>query len=220
VRELVLLALLTALPYASAQRTIPASRFAPQRSAGSSRFFRNSVPFFTSPFFSDSLYYDDLHYNDLLRSGYPVASQPPLIIVQPAAPSPRPEQASMPVQPLLIELQGDRYVRLSGAESSGAEIIDRESGSPTSEGQTAAHGSVQQPAPAVLVFRDGHREEVSEYSITNGVLYANGNYYADGSWNRKIELSTLNLPETLDANRSRSVQFKLPTAPNEVIVGP
>jgi len=56
--------------------------------------------------------------------------------------------------------------------------------------------------------------------ITDGVLYTSGDYYANGSWNRKIELSSLNLPETVKSNQSRSVRFQLPSAPNEVIIRP
>jgi hypothetical protein len=72
----------------------------------------------------------------------------------------------------------------------------------------------------VLVFRDGHREEVSAYTITGGAIYAPADFYRDGSWNRKIELSSLDLPETLKSNYSRGLRFQLPRAPNEVIVGP
>ncbi len=78
----------------------------------------------------------------------------------------------------------------------------------------------QDLVPAVVVFRDGHREEVAAYTITDGVLYAQGNYYTDGSWNRKIDLSSLNLPETIEASRSRGVHFRLPAAPNEVVTRP
>jgi len=73
--------------------------------------------------------------------------------------------------------------------------------------------------PVVLVFRDGHREEASDYTIADGVLYTRGDY-STGSWNRKIELSSLSLPETLKSNQSRGVRFQLPSSPNEVIVRP
>jgi hypothetical protein len=218
VRKLFFIVVLAGLPCANAQRMMSAPHFGPSRGAISARPFHNGAPFFGSPFFTDSLYY-----SDLLNAGYPIASQPPLVILQTAAPAanPAPAQAVAPTQALLIELQGDHYVRLSGAESSGAQMIDHESDSQSRAGlQISTASPPAKPASATLVFRDGHREETSEYSISNGILYATGNYYADGSWNKQIELSALNLPETVDANRSRAVQFKLPTAPNEVIVGP
>ena len=70
------------------------------------------------------------------------------------------------------------------------------------------------------MFRDGHREEVSDYTIADGNLYTHDDYYTNGSWNRKIELSSLNLLETVRSNQSRNVRFRLPSSPNEVIVRP
>jgi hypothetical protein len=74
--------------------------------------------------------------------------------------------------------------------------------------------------PAILVFRDGSHQEVRDYTIADGVLYARGDFYNDGYWNKKIELSNLNLPETLQENANRSVKFVLPSSPNEVITRP
>jgi hypothetical protein len=210
---LILIAMLAATSIASAQRGMPVGRFGASHAPMSSHFFRNALPFFT-----DSLFYDDL-----LSSGYPVAAQPPLIIMQAMPPaSPVPPQVPAPAEALLIERQGDRYVRLSGAKSAGDQLLDQMSSADRLDVQPASTGRAAAPerASAVLVFRDGHREEVSEYSVANGILYATGSYYADGSWTKKIELSALNLPETVDANRARAVPFKLPTTPNEVVVGP
>ena len=74
--------------------------------------------------------------------------------------------------------------------------------------------------PAVLVFRDGHGEEVHDYTIADGFLYARGDFYSDGYWNKKIDLSTLDLSQTLQTNSTRSVKFILPSSPNEVITRP
>jgi len=134
----------------------------------------------------------------------------------------------MPTQPLLIELRGDRYVRVSGEETSGTEMINQ---TPAAPRRTARPPDVatqvadrelaaRELVPVVLVFRDGHREEVSDYTIADGVLYTRGDYYTDGSWNRKIELNSLDLPETVKSNQLRNVRFQLPTSPNEVIVRP
>ena len=84
------------------------------------------------------------------------------------------------------------------------------------------HAAAADPelVPAILIFRDGHREEVSEYTIADGSLYTRADYYTNGSWNRKIELSSLNLSETVRSNQSRGVRFQLPSFPNEVIVRP
>jgi hypothetical protein len=169
-----------------------------------------ALPLFADPLYAESLY----------DSGYPVASQPPIVIVQgsPANALSAPQTASSPKPPLMIELQGDRYVQVSGEDSSGAEMVD-ENGTLAKHINSPAPPARELP-PAILIFRDGHREEVSEYTIADGILYASGNFYAGGSWNRKIDLSSLNLPETIQSNQSRGVQFRLPAAPNEVIVRP
>ena len=215
--RLLLITLLAALaPCANAQRmgATASPRFATRFNRGG--FPRRSV---------FPLAYGDPFYADYLSStGYPVVSQPPMFILQ-APPTPAaPDRFSAPVQPLMIELQGDRYVRVSGPEMSGAELIDpMPNSSPGAERPSSAvnrSSAVTVLPPAVLVFRDGHREEAAEYTIADGVLYTHADFYATGSWNKKIELSSLNLPETIQSNQSRGVKFQLPSYPNEVIVGP
>lgn len=186
-----------------------AGHFGPQGAAFGRHSFADAIPFF-----GDSLY-SDAFYSPVYATGY-APGQPAVIIMQaPQAAAPDPVQP--PAQPLLIELQGDRYMRISGEGESSAQTIDRESASNRPE---VLRPTPSESAPAVLVFRDGRSEEVYDYTITNGILYARTNYYSDGSSNRKVELSSLNLPETVAANRSRGVKFQLPTTSNEVIVGP
>jgi hypothetical protein len=215
-KRLLLISLLAALaPYSSAQRMGlhfgPGANFA-RHNVTFSRFGGYSLPFLYP--LADSLY------TDYLSSGYPVASQPPVIYMQ--APPAADSSLAAPtrqVQPLMIELQGDRYVRVreEDALATGAETTGRESDEQSNYGLRPPAREVQ---PAILVFRDGHREEVSEYTIAGGTLYSRSNYYADGSWTKKIELASLNLPETVTSNHARGVPFRLPAASNEVIVGP
>jgi hypothetical protein len=265
---LALFALLTALaPRALAQRTTPsravASRptaiprfnlptgsFAFGGNAHPSRFHRPSP--YTSllfPFLGDSFNPDDIY-----STGYPVASQPPVILLQPARAtigSPdylgRPDNDREPPspQPLMIELQGGRYVRVSSAAADGEALPltlapnhaqadntqpskSTRSHSPrlvtpnsaTAQGPVTAASPARDLPPAILVFRDGHSQEVRDYTIADGFLYARGDYYTDGYWNKKIDLSTLNLTQTLQANTDRNVKFVLPSSPNEVITRP
>jgi hypothetical protein len=212
-RKFALIALLTTIAsWGNAQRTsLPIAHHHP---------IHSSAFFFADPFYSDALN----------REGPFPASQPTVIVLQ-AAPAPVPDPPSKPTQPLMIELQAGRYVRVSGEESSNGEtetkLIDSatvsrapafaRSQKPQAEMRSAA---VPNPAPAILVFRDGHHEDVSEYTIADGNLYTHGDYYTSGSWNKKIDLSSLNLPDTITANQSRGIKFQLPSAPNEVIVRP
>jgi hypothetical protein len=209
VRMLVPILLFTALlPKVEAQRMAQAPHFPISASAAHRRPFLYPVPVF----------WDSLSPDREFRSER--AATPPTVIVMQGPPRAEPADETVPPPaPLLIELQGDRYVRLSGEGSPGAEGFNEESAA-TQYHASKNSGPVREILPAVLVFRDGHREEVSDYTIADGILYARANYYTDGSWNRKVDLSSLNLPETFDANRSRGVRFQLPAAPNEVIVGP
>lgn len=158
-------------------------------------------------------------YSDYLDAGYPVASQPPVIVVQQPQAASAPEPPAPPTQPLMIELQGDRYVQVSGNQSSQSQMIDSpapaklmtRSSDPISSGSNS---------PAILIFRDGHREEVTGYTIADGRLYVTSNYLTTGFWIQYIELSTLNVPETIAANSGRPHPFRIPSSPNEVIVGP
>jgi hypothetical protein len=216
VRSLLLIALLAIVtPCINAQRTVSAP---PHFTHGYHHGGRSRS------FFEPLGLYDPFYADYLSSTGYPVASQPPVIVVQTPPATPLPERPPAPTQPLMIELQGDRYVRLSGEEASGTQMID-----PTSDasrwrerlaGVAIQPAGVSESAPAVLVFRDGHSEEVSDYTIANGVLYTSDGPYTGASWNRKVELSSLDLAETVKSNKSRGIRFQLPSTPNEVIVRP
>jgi hypothetical protein len=144
------------------------------------------------------------------------------------------DQQQPPSQPLLIELQGGRYVRvtgenLTGENTSASGLAYQAPTAAAARSNSAKLDSNRPPAhevtarvlaPVVLVFRDGHSEEVRDYTIADGAIYARGDYYSDGYWNKTIELSTLNLPETVKSNQERGVRFVLPSAPNEVITRP
>jgi hypothetical protein len=248
---LAICALLVLAPCATAQRAahaaapraiphfnLPAGSFAFGR-AYPSRFRRSSpytsLPF---PFFTDSFNPDDIY-----STGYPVASQPPIILLQAAralggsADSPGrtadDREASIP-QPLVIELQNGRYVRVNRPVADGEALPlaiadDRspsepaKSSRPDSTRLAKQNSAVPPPRdlpPALLVFRDGHSEEVRDYTIADGILYARGNYYTDGYWNKKIDLTVLNVTETMKANSDRNIKFVLPSSPNEVITRP
>ncbi len=127
--------------------------------------------------------------------------------------------------PLMIELQNGRYVRVDSVAANGEALpltfAPSHAQPRTSPAPLIAAASPPQSLPsAVLVFRDGHSEEVRDYTIANGMLYARGDYYTDGYWNKKIDLATLNVAETLQANANRSVKFVLPSSSNEVITRP
>ena len=257
-----LFVVLTALtPWAAAQRTAapphagaprpaiprfnpPTANFALGHNARPSRFHRPSpLTSLLFPFLGDSFNPDDIY-----STGYPVSSQPPVILLQAARAMAgsadylgRPENATEPSssssQPLMIELQNGRYVRVNNAAVDGEALpltlypstqpakltrpnSPRQANSTTQPPAIAAAPPAHNLPPAVLVFRDGHTEEVRDYTIADGILYARGDYYTDGYWNKKIDLATLDVAQTLQANAMHNVKFVLPSSPNEVITRP
>jgi hypothetical protein len=122
-------------------------------------------------------------------------------------------QPERPTEPLLIEWHGDRFVRYGEAQKSEAPDYAE-----VASARAASSATSPELLPAVLVYRDGHREEVDDYVITRGVLYARGNGYSQAT--RNIQLSVLDLAATLKANQSDGVRFVLPAGPNEVVTRP
>jgi hypothetical protein len=246
-RTLLLIATLTAVtPWAVAQRTASSSHStvpvsAPAHPDASAAFLRSlisrpnpegarrfprSIPY-SSLLSAFGMFSDSSYPNDSSTAANPPATQAPNILLQALSPAGAIQDQQQPAsQPLLIELQGGRYVRLSSENASESGLAYQ---APTASSNSARLDSKSHPthevtarvlAPVILVFRDGHSEEVRDYTIAGGAIYARGDFYADGYWNKKIELSTLNLHETVKSNQAHGVHFVLPGAPNEVITRP
>jgi hypothetical protein len=150
-----------------------------------------------------------------LDSYPPQTGQPTYIVLQPQAPAAaKPVEESKPITPLLIEWNGDRFVRTTSVEP----LLSN--GSPSL--QLSARREARPPAtkpdvPVTLIYRDGHREQVRDYSIVAGRLFASADYVQSGSWMKTINLSALNLPATIETNRAIGIDFVLPTAANVVV---
>jgi hypothetical protein len=63
---------------------------------------------------------------------------------------------------------------------------------------------VAQPS-TVLIFKDGHQQEISNYAIVGSTLYE----LSDGR-SKKVQLADLDLSATVKENDQRGVQFQLP----------
>ena len=61
--------------------------------------------------------------------------------------------------------------------------------------------------PTVLIFRDGHQQEVTNYAIMGDSVYV----FDIGR--KKIALADLDLPATINANDDRGLEFKVPAWP-------
>jgi hypothetical protein len=70
--------------------------------------------------------------------------------------------------------------------------------------QPAAVHDAKPNEPSVLVFRDGHRQEVSNYAIMGQTVYV----FDKGA--RKIALADLDVAATVKANDDRGLEFNIP----------
>lgn len=210
---------------AHAVRVGPASGFRGGQRGGlfpQRRGLRSSArfPYYYAPYW-DWYYWDYNDYGD--ESEPPAAGVPasPLVVVQGAQ---QPVQASTPPppEPLLLELRGDQWVRVNFAAQAASQ---GQSGGGASAGSAAPGPTVPEAAkppaelpPVVLVFRDGHQEQVESYMIFGNALYTKGDYWTTGSWTRQIQIAQLDLPATLKLNHERGVKFSLPSGPDEVVL--
>jgi len=158
-----------------------------------------------------------------------VEAPPAEIFEESPAPSPA-APARVPGAALMIELQGDHWVRVT---NNGETQVSGDSSQ-----QTAQHeGNLSSAAPpplrraeaseppmelphAVLVFRDGHQEEITKYMISGATIYAGADYWSGGSWTRKVQIAELDVPATLKLNQGRGAKFTLPSGPDEVMIRP
>jgi len=233
-----LFAVAVAVPLSSAQMRGAMGRPGSAGHAGFARGVRGGIGFYHerrpstrgmflgSPFFYP--YYDGsapyIVGNDV---GNDVGSAPPrVVLVRPPDESPRKTRLT----PLLIEWQGDRYVRFGGTAETGergssthpdyAEPAITKPPTKPARSATQKERSESQAGelpPAVLVYRDGRREEVADYTIADGIIYLRGNDWQNGYWTKHIPLSALDSLATMQVNQKRGVKFMLPSAPNLVI---
>jgi hypothetical protein len=127
--------------------------------------------------------------------------QPPVVI-----PTPPVRQEPVP-SAALLELQGNQWVKVS-------------SFSMPSLPAAGISSTAKETPPAILVYRDGHSEELSSYSIIGTTIFAKEDYVATGAPTRKIRIADLDVPATVKQNRDRGVKFDLPSGPNEIILRP
>ena len=161
-------------------------------------------------------YYDYSDYEPPMPEAPPCESAPQLCQAAP------PER---PIHPLLLERQGDQWVQVVGYSQSPAPAQPAppetvEATHPRAGTPSRNEAAEPELPPAVLVFRDGHKEEVKKYTIIGKTLYASANYWTSGSWKRTIEIANLDVPATLKLNQERGSKFSLPSGPEEVVIRP
>ena len=174
-------------------------------------FRRNFFP--SSFFFDPGFWYEP---------GIAQPASPEILILPIQVTSPEPKQESRPVDPLLIERRGDRFVRTRPGES-GAESPDESVPLDKAESfakSTGANRLTAELPSAVLVFRDGHCEQTASYAIVGSDMFLYFDDLTAGSWSRKIRLADLDLSATAAENHERGSKFQLPRAANEIVIRP
>lgn len=158
------------------------------------------------------LYYPSYDYE------HGAAEEPPT--PQGAAPPPSPE-IHKAADSVVMELRGDRWVRLTA--TGPVEVVGQMPAplAPSAVLPAFAEAPAAAALPAaILVFRDGHKEEAARYTIVGNTLYLRADYWSTGSWTRKVPITDLDIPTTLKLNSEHGTRFALPSRPSEVILRP
>lgn len=66
---------------------------------------------------------------------------------------------------------------------------------------------VEELIPVVIVFKDGHQQEIGNYAIVGDTIYDINNRVA-----RKIKLADVDLPQTIQKNEDRGIDFAVPAS--------
>lgn len=77
---------------------------------------------------------------------------------------------------------------------------------PQSQGVVTTNGGEESDVRTLLIFKDGHQLEVTNYAIMGSTVYV---FTGD---RRKIPLSDIDLDATIKANEQRGVDFHVPAA--------
>jgi hypothetical protein len=164
------------------------------------RAFNPAYSYYGTPYF----YSDYYEPSDLEYQSPPSQPPPPAQVKSESSPLPG---------SVLLELHGTRWVRVTNFGESSDQGV--------SGGKQAVQpAQTKVSPPAILVYRDGHTEEVSSYSIIGGLIYTKANYWTTGAWTRTIAVFDLDIPATLSQNEKRGVNFELPSGPDEVMLRP
>lgn len=151
--------------------------------------------------------------------------QPPVQQVVIQQPQEAPQAPAKPIEPLVLEERDGQWMRVPIGSQVPVESQSRQPRVATSarvqEPSPGGTSLAERPAelpPVVLVFRDGHREEMNNYLIQGDALYTSADRWSTGAWSRKIPIAELDVAASLRVNAERGAKFSLPRGPNQVVV--
>jgi hypothetical protein len=208
-----------ARPHIPLRNARPGIRLTGPRGHRHSRGYRSGVVPYLYPY---------SYYSDYYPEPAPAEAQPDrVVVVENSKPHSEAAPPAPPPESLMLELQGNHWVRVTNSGRTMANFQPGEKGSAKNasvrllpEQENAAVVKARELPPAVLVFRDGHKEEVTRYTIIGGTIYTRADYWNNGSWTKKVPIAELNIPATLKLNRERGANFSLPSGPHVVVIRP
>src|SRR5437868_6533832 len=104
-----------------------------------------------------------------------VQTTPQIIVLQlPPPAAPVVKEDPKPIVPFMIQFQGGQYVRSDNAEKP---VQQTAVNTVTKTRVADTWPVVNEIIPAILIFRDGHREQIREYTVVDGTIYAHGDYW-------------------------------------------
>jgi hypothetical protein len=141
------------------------------------------------------------HHEPISGGYYPVYLPYAYPVAVAAEPEPEAEAEPDPPAPAIFEHRPTSERAPSAVADS--QRPERQPAVAAQEYQSPA--DARQQIPVVLVYRDGHEQEVKNYAIVGPTLYDLGTFVA-----HKIPLAELNLKATIKANDDRGVEFTVP----------
>ncbi len=135
----------------------------------------------------------------------------PVYVPVPVEPEPVEE---VPDQPALTVFENRPQVKLAPNPTPTDDSVYNERSAPTRDtlkAQDFSGGYHQmspvsdEQIPVVIVFKDGHEQEINNYAIVGNTLYDLGTAVA-----HKIKLADVDLQQTIKKNEDRGVEFNVP----------
>ena len=175
------------------------------------------------PYLYPPYYYSDYYSEPVVRE----PQQDRVVVVENSQPRAEAPPPPPPPESLMLELRGDHWVRVTASGQIVADLQTSENGAAKAARMrtiTPQESATVEPTrelpPAVLVFRDGHQEEITRYTIVGSTIYTSADYWKNGSWTKKVPIAELDVPATLELNRERGANFSLPSGPHVVVIRP
>ncbi len=135
----------------------------------------------------------------------------PVAVVPEPVPEEEEEEPEPPALTIFERRPTTAYAVPGDSSRYGTHYLDsREHVAAPAPAPAAAEPAPSEPreqVPIVLIFRDGHEQEVSNYAIVGQTLYDLGTFVA-----HKIPLALLDLKATVKANDERGSDFVLPAS--------